>query len=242
MAPTFATALLSSRDLVFLLRYHRPNATRTQVFAVDFRTISSIGHNFVWTGTRTTTAGLWHSHVSQDLRQDHPDMALPDSDHHRQRPTLSADGMVDLRRQPTTPATDAVPGRLTLWTGKILVIRCGPALSARGMIRTRPEADTRFGSSKAADVAAQARETLIYEVLLDRVGSVDDASSISPDHRGNRSIGMPPQAQHHRWAQEKSNSDTPASSAMVQVIPLRTFVNRLHMSSAAIRAAGDRVM
>ena len=39
--------------------------------------------------------------------------------------------MMDLRRQPTARATDAMPGRLTLLIGQILVIRRSPCVLVR---------------------------------------------------------------------------------------------------------------
>lgn len=131
--PTFATALLPGRDLVFLLRDHCADSTRPQVFAVAFGPISPISQNGVRARARTTATSPRDSNVSQDLRQNYPVVTLAAGDYHRQRPTLTVDGVVDLRRQPTARATDAVPGRLTLRIGQILVIRRSPLCLGQGV-------------------------------------------------------------------------------------------------------------
>ena len=81
---TFATALLPSRDLILLLRDHRPNATQTQIVAVASGPISTISQNRVWACASTTTTSPRDSNIGQHLRQNHSVMALPASDHHSQ--------------------------------------------------------------------------------------------------------------------------------------------------------------
>lgn len=130
--PTSTPASLSARDLVFLLRNHCPNATRTQVLAIRPGPISTISQNGIRTRTLTTATSPGHSNVGKHLRQNHPVVTLPASDHHSQGPAIAVDGMMDLRRQPTTRATDAMPCRLTLLIGQILVIRRSPLCPGQG--------------------------------------------------------------------------------------------------------------
>lgn len=59
-------------------------------------------------------------------------MALAAGDHDRQRSTFTVDGVMDLRRQPATRPSDAMPGWLSLLIGQILVIRGSPLCLGQG--------------------------------------------------------------------------------------------------------------
>lgn len=117
---TFADAFLFSRVPASLLCDHSADSTRTQVFKVATGPISAVSQNGARVCASLPTTSTWHSDIRQGLRHYHPVATPPANDHSRRRSTLTVDGMVDLRRQLTARATDAVSGRFTRLIGLIL--------------------------------------------------------------------------------------------------------------------------
>lgn len=72
--------------------------------------------------------------LGEDVGKHRTVVALPSGDDHRQRPTVPVDRLMDLRRQPTAGAADAVTRRFNLVPGQILVIRSRPPVSCSGRV------------------------------------------------------------------------------------------------------------
>ncbi len=142
--PALAALSFSGRDLVALFRDHRGDATFPEHAPIRPGRIRFVREDRIGTGPRTPTASPGNTDVVEHFPEHGPVVALPASDHDREREAVPVDGMMDLRRQPATRAADTVTCRFNLVKRQILVIRPCPLCPGRdGSCSSRADAHAR---------------------------------------------------------------------------------------------------
>lgn len=130
--PATAATLLPGCDLVPFLRNHRRDPASPQILTIMPGPISPVGQYRLRPRPGTASPNPWDPNISEDLRQYDSVVALTAGDHDRQRSAPTVNGVMDLRCQSASGASDAVAGGFTLPIGQILVTRCSPLCPGQG--------------------------------------------------------------------------------------------------------------